>query len=253
MEALGLPALDWGALETHLAQTQEGERQKELQHRLMKVSSREKMCSGTEWDPATQPHVLSEELGEDTEISRRITFLTNRVDNYRNLQLCFINDSGSDIESDHEERGSASIDSKRPTNQDSPLKASLPSTEQLPSTPSYPTVTIQETSKLSQTTRKEKVECQKDTGDTKCRLEFTDLQRKSLLQLQFLRDGISQDIQRLNVELMNELIQRDELQVEHDAVLLDLEDWTKVAKKMETDNQERWTKVSDTSQHQDCE
>ncbi|XP_030043139.1 schwannomin-interacting protein 1 isoform X2 [Microcaecilia unicolor] len=239
MEALGLPALDWGALETHITQTQERELQKEMQHRLLSVSSRENAVSDAEWDPAIRPRVLSEELGEDTEMSRRITFLTSRVDNCRNLQLCFINDSGSDIESDSEERSA----SKEPTNQNSPLKTSVPSTEQLPSTSPYPTMTAQKTSKHSQTSREEKVECLKDREDAKCRLEFTDLQRKSLQQLQFLRDGISQDIQRLNVELMKELMQRDELQVEHDAILMDLEDWTEVAKKKEMDSQERWTKA----------
>ncbi|XP_029436746.1 schwannomin-interacting protein 1-like isoform X4 [Rhinatrema bivittatum] len=245
MEALGLPAMDWGALENHIARMQDRELQQQLQRRQGQLSTGEKAVMAAEWDPAERPRVLSEGTWRRHRNKQEDYILTSRIHSCRSLQLCFMNDSSSDGESDSEERPT-SASSQEPTDQfldytqDPPLAQSARK-------PPCPTVAAQESAEPSRTARGEKA-----LRDVKCRLEFADLQRKSLQQLQYLREGIGQDIQRLNVELMHELMQRDELQVERDALLLDLGDWTKVAgsQRMEP---ERQTEEAFSTSHRESE
>lgn len=183
MDRIDPPSLDWKAFESRLAQLQQREVRKETE-----VVNQ--YCPGNNmgpwnWDPP-------DEVEEDHEMTKRITALTSGNHTHQSMQLCFINDSSSDLDSDGEDghtltRRGHERDSARPD---------------------------------------EQVRCLQESEAIKCWLETEDLKRMSLDQLQRLSEGISYDIQRLNLELLHELTERDDLQMRRDALLFHLQELT---------------------------
>ncbi|KAI1236030.1 Schwannomin-interacting protein 1, partial [Lamprotornis superbus] len=113
-----------------------------------------------------------------------------RLQSGMNLQICFVNDSGSDKDSDGD-------DSKTETSLDTPLSPMLPHMPHIS-------------------------ECL-----MKRSLKPTDLRDMSIGQLQVIVNDLHSQIESLNEELVQLLLVRDELHTEQDAMLVDIEDLTR--------------------------
>ncbi|XP_069502613.1 schwannomin-interacting protein 1-like isoform X2 [Ambystoma mexicanum] len=222
MDRIDSPSLDWKALESHLAQLQQREGKE--------AETSRQHCSGHSTGSWSQD--LSDELAEDKEMTRRITALTSGIHTNRSMQLCFINDSSSDLESDGE-------DALSPT----PVEPVVFPSYELPvfslSSIISPSRTSMESTCVPSLARwkadvnqdewkpggdQEKMRCFQDSEPMKCWLGAEDLKTMSIDQLQRLSQGISLDIQRLNLELLQELTQRDDLQMSRDTLLCHLQE-----------------------------
>ncbi|XP_070775543.1 schwannomin-interacting protein 1-like isoform X2 [Enoplosus armatus] len=117
---------------------------------------------------------------------------SSRLQSGVNLQVCFVNDSSSDKDSDAE-------DSRTETSLDTPLSPVLPHLPHI------------------------------SEGLMKRNLRRGDMRDMSLGQLQVITNDLHSQIQSLNEELVQLLLLRDELHVEQDAMLVDIEDLTRHA------------------------
>ncbi|XP_078527179.1 uncharacterized protein LOC144799631 isoform X2 [Lissotriton helveticus] len=183
MDRIDPPSLDWKAFESRLAQLQQNEAKKETE-------IVNQYYPGYNTGPWNRDAL--DEVGEDHEMTKRITALTSGIHTHQSMQLCFINDSSSDLESDGE---------------DGPTLAHR-GHERESSRPD------------------EQVRCLQQSEAMKCWLETEDLKRMSLDQLQRLSEGISHDIQRLNLELLQALTEREDLQIGRDGLLFHLQELT---------------------------
>ncbi|XP_057207511.1 schwannomin-interacting protein 1 isoform X2 [Triplophysa rosa] len=188
-----LPAMDWAALEKHLAGLQFREQQQN--HGLSRTCStnaqkneresiRQKLALGTFFDDGPAVYTSCSKSGKPS--------LSSRLQSGMNLQICFVNDSGSDKDSDAD-------DSRTETSLDTPLSPMLPHMPHIS-------------------------ECL-----MKRSLRPTDLRDMTLGQLQVIVNDIHSQIEGLNEELVQLLLMRDELQMEQDAMLVDIEDLTRHA------------------------
>ncbi|XP_006013101.1 schwannomin-interacting protein 1 [Latimeria chalumnae] len=141
------------------------------------------------------PTEEEEDLQDQCDISREITVLTTRLQNRMNLQLCFINDSDSDVENENPEAAKGRN------------KIPAPNVQSRPPVP---------------------------PREVKPSLGRAELQVMSVWQLQQLRESITGAIQNLNTELMQLLQMRDDLQTQQDAILVNAGDLPKPAKKSGT-------------------
>ncbi|XP_069072805.1 schwannomin-interacting protein 1-like isoform X2 [Pleurodeles waltl] len=231
MDRIDPPSLDWKAFESHLAQLQQREVKTEAE--LVKQYSPGYSMGPWNRDPP-------DEVGEDHEMTKRITALTSGIHTHQSMQLCFINDSSSDLESDGE-------DGPTPTCRGHERDSSKPD-KQVSTSPGLSEISrssllspLKESSSIASSVRwkteinqfgwkadgpPEKVRCFQGSEAIKCWLETEDLKRMSLDQLQRLSEGISHDIQRLNLELLQELTERDDLQMSRDALIFHLQELT---------------------------
>uniref|UniRef100_A0A3B3ULW0 Schwannomin interacting protein 1 n=1 Tax=Poecilia latipinna TaxID=48699 RepID=A0A3B3ULW0_9TELE len=187
--------------------------------------------------------------------------LTSRLQSGVNLQVCFINDSSSDKDSDAE-------DSRTETSLDTPLS---PMSKQSSSLSDRDTAEedsdplddcssfwrvqrrLQEEARvalaLARPMARMQVEVERQIqlhrrspvadllphlphiseGLVKWNLKHGDMRDMSLGQLQVITNDLHSQIQNLNEELVQLLLMRDELHVEQDAMLVDVEDLTRHA------------------------
>uniref|UniRef100_A0A8D0AUK1 Schwannomin interacting protein 1 n=1 Tax=Salvator merianae TaxID=96440 RepID=A0A8D0AUK1_SALMN len=252
-----LPTMDWEALEKHLAglqfQEQEIRSQKSNYTSAQKnerESIRQKLALGSFFDDGPGIYTSCSKSGKPS--------LSSRLQSGMNLQICFVNDSGSDKDSDAD-------DSKTETSLDTPLS---PMSKQSSSYSDRDT-TEEESESLDDMdflTRQKKlqaeakmalamakpmakmqVEVEKQNRKKspvadllphmphiseclmKRSLKPTDLRDMTIGQLQVIVNDLHSQIESLNEELVQLLLIRDELHTEQDAMLVDIEDLTRHA------------------------
>ncbi|KAL2804611.1 schwannomin-interacting protein 1 isoform 8 [Daubentonia madagascariensis] len=189
-----MPPMDWEALEKHLAglQFREQEVRNQGQARTNSTSAqkneresiRQKLALGSFFDDGPGIYTSCSKSGKPS--------LSSRLQSGMNLQICFVNDSGSDKDSDAD-------DSKTETSLDTPLSPMLPHMPHIS-------------------------ECL-----MKRSLKPTDLRDMTIGQLQVIVNDLHSQIESLNEELVQLLLIRDELHTEQDAMLVDIEDLTRHA------------------------
>lgn len=259
VEESQLPAMDWAALERHLAGLQFRERQQN--HSLTRSNStyaqkneresiRQKLALGSFFDDGPGIYTSCSKSGKPS--------LSSRLQSGMNLQICFVNDSGSDKDSDAD-------DSRTETSLDTPLS---PMSKQSSSYSDRDTTEddseslddsdfLSRQKKLQAEARlalamakpmaKMQVEVEKQNRKKspvadllphmphiseclmKRSLKPTDLRDMTLGQLQVIVNDLHSQIEGLNEELVQLLLIRDELQMEQDAMLVDIEDLTRHA------------------------
>uniref|UniRef100_A0A8C6SC79 Schwannomin interacting protein 1 n=1 Tax=Neogobius melanostomus TaxID=47308 RepID=A0A8C6SC79_9GOBI len=261
-----LPTMDWAALERHLAglQCREQENQN-LNHNYNyntgkthytsaqkneRESIRQKLALGSFFDDGPGIYTSCSKSGKPS--------LSSRLQSGMNLQICFVNDSGSDKDSDAD-------DSKTETSLDTPLS---PMSKQSSSYSDRDTTEedsesledmdfvsrqkkLQAEAKLAlamaKPMAKMQVEVEKQNRKKspvadllphmphiseclmKRSLKPTDLRDMTLGQLQVIVNDLHSQIESLNEELVQLLLIRDELHMEQDAMLVDIEDLTRHA------------------------
>ncbi|XP_062068480.1 schwannomin-interacting protein 1 isoform X4 [Lepus europaeus] len=255
-----VPPMDWEALEKHLAglQFREQEVRNQSQARTNSTSAqkneresiRQKLALGSFFDDGPGIYTSCSKSGKPS--------LSSRLQSGMNLQICFVNDSGSDKDSDAD-------DSKTETSLDTPLS---PMSKQSSSYSDRDT-TEEESESLDDMdflTRQKKlqaeakmalamakpmakmqVEVEKQNRKKspvadllphmphiseclmKRSLKPADLRDMTIGQLQVIVNDLHSQIESLNEELVQLLLIRDELHTEQDAMLVDIEDWTRHA------------------------
>ncbi|KAM4887075.1 schwannomin-interacting protein 1 isoform 3-T3 [Thomomys bottae] len=254
------PPMDWEALEKHLAglQFREQEVRNQSQARTNSTSAqkneresiRQKLALGSFFDDGPGIYTSCSKSGKPS--------LSSRLQSGMNLQICFVNDSGSDKDSDAD-------DSKTETSLDTPLS---PMSKQSSSYSDRDT-TEEESESLDDMdflTRQKKlqaeakmalamakpmakmqVEVEKQNRKKspvadllphmphiseclmKRSLKPTDLRGMTTGQLQVIVNDLHSQIESFNEELVQLLLIRDELHTEQDAMLVDIEDLTRHA------------------------
>ncbi|XP_058655492.1 schwannomin-interacting protein 1 isoform X3 [Onychostoma macrolepis] len=260
VEESQLPPMDWAALERHLAGLQFREQQNH-NHGLIRTNStnaqkneresiRQKLALGSFFDDGPGIYSSCSKSGKPS--------LSSRLQSGMNLQICFVNDSGSDKDSDAD-------DSKTETSLDTPLS---PMSKQSSSYSDRDTTEddsesledmdflsrqkkLQAEAKLAlamaKPMAKMQVEVEKQNRKKspvadllphmphiseclmKRSLKPTDLRDMTLGQLQVIVNDLHSQIEGLNEELVQLLLMRDELHMEQDAMLVDIEDLTRHA------------------------
>ncbi|KAM7399217.1 hypothetical protein PAMP_018503 [Pampus punctatissimus] len=271
-----LPTMDWAALERHLAglQCREQENQNLIhnQNHIMgktnytsaqkneRESIRQKLALGSFFDDGPGIYTSCSKSGKPS--------LSSRLQSGMNLQICFVNDSGSDKDSDAD-------DSKTETSLDTPLS---PMSKQSSSYSDRDTTEddsesledmdflsrqkkLQAEAKLAlamaKPMAKMQVEVEKQNRKKspvadllphmphiseclmKRSLKPTDLRDMTLGQLQVIVNDLHSQIESLNEELVQLLVVRDELHMEQDAMLVDIEDLTRHAESQQKHLAER--------------
>ncbi|XP_037122788.1 schwannomin-interacting protein 1 isoform X1 [Syngnathus acus] len=261
-----LPTMDWAALERHLAGLQCREQQNQnlnynQNHIVGKTcytsaqknereSIRQKLALGSFFDDGPGIYTSCSKSGKPS--------LSSRLQSGMNLQICFVNDSGSDKDSDAD-------DSKTETSLDTPLS---PMSKQSSSysdrdTTEEDSESLEDMDFLSRQKKlqaeaklalamakpmaKMQVEVEKQNRKKspvvdllphmphiseclmKRSLKPTDLRDMTLGQLQVIVNDLHSQIESLNEELVQLLVVRDELHMEQDAMLVDIEDLTRHA------------------------
>uniref|UniRef100_A0A803KBI9 Schwannomin-interacting protein 1 n=1 Tax=Xenopus tropicalis TaxID=8364 RepID=A0A803KBI9_XENTR len=255
-----LPTMDWEALEKHLAglqfQEQEARNQRQTKSNYTSAqknereSIRQKLALGSFFDDGPGIYTSCSKSGKPS--------LSSRLQSGMNLQICFVNDSGSDKDSDAD-------DSKTETSLDTPLS---PMSKQSSSYSDRDTTEeesesfedmdfISRQKKLQAEAKmalamvkpmaKMQVEVEKQNRKKspvadllphmphiseclmKRSLKPTDLRDMTIGQLQVIVNDLHSQIESLNEELVQLLLIRDELHMEQDAMLVDIEDLTRHA------------------------
>ncbi|XP_071999014.1 schwannomin-interacting protein 1 isoform X2 [Engystomops pustulosus] len=255
-----LPTMDWEALEKHLAglqfQEQESRNQKQARSNYTSAqknereSIRQKLALGSFFDDGPGLYTSCSKSGKPS--------LSSRLQSGMNLQICFVNDSGSDKDSDAD-------DSKTETSLDTPLS---PMSKQSSSYSDRDTTEeesesfedmdfISRQKKLQAEAKmalamvkpmaKMQVEVEKQNRKKspvadllphmphiseclmKRSLKPADLRDMTIGQLQVIVNDLHSQIESLNEELVQLLLIRDELHMEQDAMLVDIEDLTRHA------------------------
>ncbi|KAA0702506.1 IQCJ-SCHIP1 readthrough transcript protein [Triplophysa tibetana] len=252
-----LPSMDWAALERHLAGLQFREQQQN--HGLSRICStnaqkneresiRQKLALGTFFDDGPSVYTSCSKSGNP--VCHHGQYLcTCALQSGMNLQICFVNDSGSDKDSDAD-------DSRTETSLDTPLS---PMSKQS-SSYSDRDATEDDCESLEDMdflSRQKKLQAEARLALAmakpwpRCRwrwrnrtlphmphiseclmkrsLRPTDLRDMTLGQLQVIVNDLHSQIEGLNEELVQLLLMRDELQMEQDAMLVDIEDLTRTA------------------------
>ncbi|XP_058489029.1 schwannomin-interacting protein 1 isoform X1 [Solea solea] len=276
LEEEPLPTMDWAALERHLAglQCREQENQNlnhNQNHNIGKThytsaqknereSIRQKLALGSFFDDGPGIYTSCSKSGKPS--------LSSRLQSGMNLQICFVNDSGSDKDSDAD-------DSKTETSLDTPLS---PMSKQSSSYSDRDTTeddseSLEDMDFLSRQKKlqaeakmalamakpmaKMQVEVEKQNRKKspvadllphmphiseclmKRSLKPTDLRDMTLGQLQVIVNDLHSQIESLNEELVQLLLIRDELHMEQDAMLVDIEDLTRHAESQQKHLAER--------------
>ncbi|XP_041032138.1 schwannomin-interacting protein 1 isoform X5 [Carcharodon carcharias] len=225
-------------------------------------SIRQKLALGSFFDDGPGIYTSCSKSGKPS--------LSSRLQSGMNLQICFVNDSGSDKDSDAD-------DSKTETSLDTPLS---PMSKQSSSYSDRDT-TEEESESLDDMdflTRQKKlqaeakmalamakpmakmqVEVEKQNRKKspvadllphmphiseslmKRSLKPTDLRDMTIGQLQVIVNDLHSQIESLNEELVQLLLIRDELHMEQDAMLVDIEDFTRHAESQQKHMAEKTT------------
>ncbi|XP_020330318.2 cilia- and flagella-associated protein 251-like [Oncorhynchus kisutch] len=222
---LGLPIMHWEALSLRIAELEKQEEEKREKTKSSSVLERGKVLSMSR--PGERDRGKSkdswEDGGEAEDCNSRVTALTARLSNQMNLQLCFINDSGSEEE---EEDSGVTICTKN-----SKMVVKNGSGVQVSQQPQSPAATKSKSSgfKAALSALKNKLRTEQKRKSLVCgdpllknrKRDHSDLQASSLKELNTHRNSLNKAIQDLSTELVVHLQARDQLRTEQDAMLLE--------------------------------
>ncbi|XP_064787254.1 schwannomin-interacting protein 1-like [Oncorhynchus masou masou] len=228
---LGLPIMHWEALSLRIAELEKQEEEKREKTKSSSVLEQGKMLSMSR--PGERDRGKSKESWEDggeaEDCNSRVTALTARLSNQMNLQLCFINDSGS--EEEEEEDSGVTICTKN-----SKMVVKNGCSVQVSQQPQFPAATKSKSSgfKAALSVLKNKLRTEQKRKSLVCgdpllknrKRDHSDLQASSLKELNTHRNSLSKAIQDLSTELVVHLQARDQLRTEQDAMLLEVQDMT---------------------------
>ncbi|KAJ8007746.1 hypothetical protein DPEC_G00097410 [Dallia pectoralis] len=241
---LGLPIMHWEALSLRIAELEKQEEEKhEKKTKSSSLLERGKKLSAS-WPeeremgktlsmsrPGDRKPGRSKEGFDDMEeedYDSRVTSLTSRLSNQMNLQLCFINDSGSEEEDEDSWKKVGAKNSK--------MASKKVSYVQVPQQPQAPPPAKSKSSgfKAALSALRNRLTEQKQEGPVRFdqllknrRLDCSKLQAFSFKELNALRNSLHKAIQDLSTELVVHLQTRDNLRTEQDAMLLEI--WRKSA------------------------
>ncbi|CAB1351419.1 unnamed protein product [Coregonus sp. 'balchen'] len=226
---LGLPIMHWEALSLRIAELEKQEEEKrEKKIKSSSVLERGKKLSASRPEERERGKTLSMnrpgdreqgknkeslEDGGEEDCNSRVTALTSRLSNQMNLQLCFINDSGS--EEEEEDTGKkVSVKNSKMAGKNGP-SVQVRQQPQFPAPPAAKSKSSGFKAALSALRNKLRTE-QKQESPACCnpllknrRLDRSDLQAFNL-----------------STELVVHLQTRDQLRTEQDAMLLEVQDMT---------------------------
>lgn len=257
-----MPVLDWESLERHLAKMEREEKHKKESREEVPSQQSPRQVQKNSRIEILRKLAMGEEDIEGDIYGKGRDKLSNRLQSGMNLQICFVNDSvdGSDAEEDP-----GSNATPRVANRDSRFLFSRESSIGSPSTsPKTPSVTFEDLedfeskqARLQAETRialaqvKEVVKLQMELDRQQRKKSPTTelagvtglsdiseglsnnhfdqklLQRMSISKLQFIANELHSKIEKLNEELVQLLMTRDELQHGQDSQLVDIEDLTR--------------------------
>ncbi|XP_059913454.1 schwannomin-interacting protein 1 isoform X1 [Gadus macrocephalus] len=203
-----LPIMHWEDLSLRIAELEKQEQQK--RERAESSSSfpgeREEERRGELWRAPWGDR-------EDDQGRRcRVSVVTSRFHNHKNLQLCFINNSDSDEEEGFSARvspGAGGIGS-HPSGLKDEVTAALRALRD---------------NLVAEERGKEQLASGSIVAQRK-HLELPELHNCSMQQLRALEASLQQDIHELSSELVSQLLVRDQLRTKQDAMLLDVQDLT---------------------------
>ncbi|XP_041738612.1 schwannomin-interacting protein 1 [Coregonus clupeaformis] len=243
---LGLPIMHWEALSLRIAELEKQEEEKrEKKIKSSSVLERGKKLSASRPEERERGKTLSMnrpgdreqgknkeswEDGGEEDCNSRVTALTSRLSNQMNLQLCFINDSGS--EEEEEDTGKkVSVKNSKMAGKNGP-SVQVRQQPQFPAPPAAKSKSSGFKAALSALRNKLRTE-QKQESPACCnpllknrRLDRSDLQAFSLKELNAHQNSLNKAIQDLSTELVVHLQTRDQLRTEQDAMLLEVQDMT---------------------------
>lgn len=247
MEA-AMPKIDWDTIEAHLRATKEEERRR----RNDREEIRRKLAMGVDEDQTSdRPH--------------RKPSLHSRLQSGMNLQICFMNETASDCESqcsDTESTQDREGDVERVSVGSSSSKCSTPHTGRNSSSQSESDLReenffarqaqLQQEARLALAQAKEMARMQMEIEkqnkkkspiaevvrasfnkigvpfpDSKRRISRQILTDMNVAQLQVIVNDLHTQIESLNEDLVTFLMERDDLHMEQDSMLVDIEDLTK--------------------------
>ncbi|XP_038137461.1 schwannomin-interacting protein 1 [Cyprinodon tularosa] len=196
-----LPIMHWEELSQRIAEL---EKQEEERRKKRRTEDRQ----GGDWRDVWDK--------EDLVHRGLVAVAASRLNNNRNLQLCFINNS--DTEEEEEEEGANGKVSMGPTHNGchgAGLKQEVAAALRA----------------LRDNLLAEQKQQEESQASSSCiarwkHLERRELQQQSLQQLSSLRASLQQEVHALSSELVAHLFVRDQLRTKQDAMLLDVQDLT---------------------------
>nr|XP_032830867.1 schwannomin-interacting protein 1-like isoform X3 [Petromyzon marinus] len=270
----GPPTMDWEALERHLAGLQKREQIEQIEARAARAgtaaatlstftsaqrnereSIRQKLALGGFFDDGPGIYTNCSKSGKPS--------LSSRLQSGMNLQICFVNDSGSDKESDADDSSKTDASPDTPLSPVSKQSSSYSERDSADSEAGTDSESesldgldfsacqrkLQAEAKLAlamaRPMARMQVEVEKQNRKKspvadllphlphiseslmKRSLKPADMQEMTLGQLQVIVNDLHSQIESLNEELVQLLLVRDELHMEQDAMLVDIEDLTR--------------------------
>ncbi|XP_042860655.1 schwannomin-interacting protein 1-like isoform X1 [Penaeus japonicus] len=245
-----MPKIDWDAIEAHLKATKEEERRR----RNDREEIRRKLAMGVDDD-------------QFMERPYRKPSLHSRLQSGMNLQICFMNETASDCESqcsDTESTQDREIETDRVSTSSANSKASTPQPTRTRTSNSESDIRekevdffarqaqLQAEARLALAQAKEMARMQMEIEkqqkkkspiaeivresfhkigvpfpDSKRRISRQILTDMNVAQLQVIANDLHTQIESLNEDLVTLLMERDDLHMEQDSMLVDIEDLTK--------------------------
>uniref|UniRef100_A0A8C4R4H9 Schwannomin interacting protein 1 n=1 Tax=Eptatretus burgeri TaxID=7764 RepID=A0A8C4R4H9_EPTBU len=246
------PPMDWAALERHLAGLQRQEQEQIARNHTQpaqctdRESIRQKLALGGFLDDGPGIYTSCSRSGKPS--------LSARLQSGMNLQICFVNDSGSDRESDMEGSSKTETSPETPVSpmskqsssyseRDSPdgdiespddvdflsCKQRLQADARMALALAQPMARMQVQLERQYRSPLAALLPHLSASLAKRGVRPTDLQDMSLGQLQVIVNDLHSQIEGLSEELVRLLLVRDELHMEQDAMLVDIEDLTRHA------------------------
>ncbi|CAN0302227.1 unnamed protein product [Lampetra planeri] len=270
----GPPTMDWEALERHLAGLQKREQIEQIEARAARAgtaaatlstftsaqrnereSIRQKLALGGFFDDGPGIYTNCSKSGKPS--------LSSRLQSGMNLQICFVNDSGSDKDSDADDSSKTDASPDTPLSPVSKQSSSYSERDSADSEAGTDSESesldgldfsacqrkLQAEAKLAlamaRPMARMQVEVEKQNRKKspvadllphlphiseslmKRSLKPADMQEMTLGQLQVIVNDLHSQIESLNEELVQLLLVRDELHMEQDAMLVDIEDLTR--------------------------
>ncbi|XP_029483682.1 schwannomin-interacting protein 1-like [Oncorhynchus nerka] len=206
-----LPIMHWEDLSLRIAELEKQE--EERRERAKSTSGSEQGSVSGGWAEERQGGLWRKDEWEDEEDYGRcrVTVVSSRFHNQKNLQLCYINNSESEDEEGAVKEGSIGPGSYgyHPSGLKLEVRAALSALK----------------NKLLAEQKEEHLACS-SVITKRTHLERCDLQTCSIQQLNSLRTSLNHGIHDLSSELVGHLLIRDQLRTKQDAMLLDVQDLT---------------------------
>lgn len=220
----GLPIMHWEALSLRIAELEKQEEEKR-ERRAKTGVSLERGRAPVGWTEDRGRRAEGWDDGDDA-CNSHVLALTSRLQTQMNLQLCFINNSGSEEEEEDKE---AEVRKKESSNTQVTAHAQKnpppPAKPEKPRAPRGFRNTLRNLRDRLRTDHKPLTAPGSDAVHRR-HLERSDLQGFTVKELHKLCSTLRQAIQDLSSELVGRLQVRDQLRTEQDAMLLEVQDLT---------------------------